>query len=273
MLHNPAEFVDRDAELRVFDRLLQDPHERVLLLYGSEGIGKSGLVHYLCRESRTRQLPFVLIDFRCDEQLAEEPCAVMRCLCQKIGGEFARHMLAVEQEARAAGTTASVQSGLAEAVAQLQAARTSNPGSGASIAGNVQVQHDFIGRDQIVINLPAQLLDPAAGPRLAEAQLEQRWCVEIRAAFRACLAAQPLLLFFDHYESAKEPVTHWLRRDILSLQIDEVDDDYAHLWITVAGRAVPLQEEIDMLARSWRGARSARCLTTPSGFFGWANAG
>jgi hypothetical protein len=56
-----------------------------------------------------------------------------------------------------------------------------------------------------------------------------------------------VVLFFDHFEEATEEVTYWLRRHVLGLHLEEAAE-FPNLWIIVAGRRVPFQDEVDQ----WR---------------------
>ena len=112
------------------------------------------------------------------------------------------------------------------------------------MSGEVHVQGDVIGGDKIIIrNLPV-IVDPAAGLRLAQEEVQTRRNVAFREALAAQLAEQRIVLFIDHYEEATQELGTWLYRHLLSLHLDGTDWS-ANLWIIVGGRRVPLQDEVE----------------------------
>ncbi len=87
MAFNREDFVDRDPEVRSFGRVLAHPTQRIFLLRGGEGMGKTDLLQRLRHECKGTAVKTVLLDFRYDDELTE-PRQVIDRLRERIGGCF-----------------------------------------------------------------------------------------------------------------------------------------------------------------------------------------
>jgi hypothetical protein len=222
--------------------------QRILLLQGAEGMGKSCLVQRLRHECRQRQLRTALLDFRSSAPL-DQPDQVIRQLRTEIGGVFARQLEQVETQIRQ--DFASVAA--APLLMNWLGGGGPAPAGGhrINLSGQVEVGGDVVGGDKITIANPTIVLNPNGGFDLGQAEAQTRRSTAFRAALAAALATEPLVLFIDHFEKASTEAKLWLRQHILGLHLEGTGngtDGFDKLWIVAAGRSVPLQEE----TASWR---------------------
>jgi hypothetical protein len=247
-------FVNRTAEISLLAEMLSDRDHRILLLHGPAGIGKTSVMGRL-RTSDTAALPLWL-DLR-DETAPHGAESLIIWLREKLGGVFAAQLAnaeaVIQRDMFGVAYEGALRQGLAAlsreektSVAETAAAApvTAPTRSAVTMSGEVHVQGDVIGGDKIVIrNLPI-IVDPAAGSRLAQAEVQTRRNTAFREALRALLAEQRIVLFIDHYEEATQELSEWLYRHMLSLHLDGVTW-CTNLWIVVSGRRVPLEDEAD----------------------------
>jgi len=228
------DFVNRDAEIKLFTELLHEPFG-ILILHGVEGIGKTRVIHRLRQVCSAPNVKAVLVDFRDKAQLAE-PEYVIRRLRERVGGTFAERLGQVE--------TRFQQEILGSTFSSLAAS------SSQTVAGRVNLYHsreihvggDIVGgaKISVTINLGGALSMNAR-------EIETRRNTALRDALKEVLAERSMVLFFDHFEDATTPVGEWLCQHILRLHLEEIGE-YPNLWIVVAGRTVPLQEEVEHLS-------------------------
>ena len=249
------DFVNRQAEIGLFKDWLDAHSQRILLLHGPNGIGKTSVLRRLRAGIGADGTQSPLVDFRADRTLSEGEHVIQR-LRETIGGAFAQSLAqaeaAIQQDLGSAlyGGPALVQ-GAAQAAALYQGAlyqgaaqATGSGAGGVWIPGQVKVGGDIVGGDKIVFNNSPIIVDPAGGLALMRDEVRTRRNTAFRAALAAANERQRLVLFVDHYEEATEEVATWLRRQVLGLHIDG-DGEFANLWIVVSGRKVPLQDEVD----------------------------
>lgn len=235
------QFVNREAPLAAFDGLLGHPSRRILLVQGLEGMGKSCLVQRLRYQCRQRQLRSALVDFRASTALGQ-PEQVMRALREEIGGIFAHRLEQIESQIGQDFATA--------AAAPILVNWLSGIGQGAggghqiSLSGQVEIGGDVVGGDKITIANPTIVLNPNGGAILGQAEAQTRRNTAFRSTLAAALEEGPLVLFIDHFEQASTEIKIWLRQHILGLHLDgDGNGRFAKLWVVLAGRSVPLQEE------------------------------
>lgn len=248
MTDDLGKFLDRDPEIAAFTGLLDHPDRRLLLLHGPRGRGKSRLLRQLREHCCDENTVSTLVDFEYEPSLTE-PDRVIDRLREQIGGRFDEEM--GEEEARIADTLAASRERslerLTEAVARGSRAGAGGAGGGAHIDGDVKAARDFIGRDQNVYFPNAKVeLTPGGGPAEADEEADTERNKAFRTALGNLQETQKVILFFDHFEKAKEPVRTWLREHVVTLHL-EGSPQFANVWSVIAGRTVPLQDQEDRL--------------------------
>ena len=240
MAYNFEEFVNREAEIGSFRRVLGHPSQRIFLVCGAEGMGKTDVLERFRQECRQSGLKSVLLDFRGDDELSE-PDQVIDRLRQRIGGDFAELLGRVVVKFM----EASPGRGLAELLASLQ----EGPSSSVHItdARDLHIGGDIVGGVKLVLQNSSVVVDPSGGAELRLRELETRLNTALPEALRAELARQKLVICLDHVDEATQPVASWVRHQVLRLLLEEADT-YTNLWIVVVGREVPMREQ----ANEWR---------------------
>lgn len=235
MFYNPADFVNRQSELETFALFMQSSVQRVLVICGEEGMGKS------CLLQQFRQHPLVLnrkisiLDFRDDPTLAQV-LGVIHGLRQQWQGEFDQALGEVElclQQEFYARQAASVPTQLAQAFAGSGVPMTGN----LTLSGSVQAENIVLGTN-IVISNSSLVLNPNRGADLVELELNFRRSNAFREALSHLATNQPLLLLVDHYDQANELVKQWLNKNLFALALDYTPT-FANLRIVVACQSSP----------------------------------
>ncbi len=245
MVSDPPDFVNRDAEIGAFTGLLAQPRQRILLVHGVPRIGKTYLVQRLHAYCRKQDVVSALVDFRSDRMLTRAD-RVVRRLRDQIGGIFAEQLGRAEaQILHDLGYTAATGQNTLTETDLTRLGLTGQGGGGVRLSGEVRVGGDLVGRDKIIIKNSSIILNPASGPALVEMEAESRRNAALRAALAALQAERRVVLFFDHFENATEDVASWLRRQLLSLQLEDAGA-CPNLWLVVAGCQAPLQDERDL---------------------------
>jgi hypothetical protein len=243
-------FLDRDEEIAAFKGILGHPDQRIVLLQGAQGMGKSWLLNDLKRLCGERGVTSVLVDF--SNPALAQPDRVIRLLGERIGGPFASAIGEAESNARrdfpgAEGGLASGARDLALGVPPGFGAG----GAGATVEKSVEVGRDFIGRDSITISNSPITIFPGNTLALASEVIEARQNSAMRAALRDLLRQRRLAIFFDQYDNATDTVKNWLRYQILAWQLDE-QDEFLNLWTIIAGDALPLLSDLVLSRRGVR---------------------
>lgn len=251
---NFQEFVNREEERAAFTALLGHRSQRILLLYGPSGIGKSFMLHYLKRDVSEPQTLISVVDLRADPSLSMAERLLAR-LREQLGGAFAEQLGQVElqiQQELLAGLGA--QAG--QSVAAGLAAGGQTPKGGVTVSGQtLKVGGDVVGGDKITIQNASIVLNPGGGGDLLRAEAQTRRNTAFRQALSVLLGERRLILFLDHFEEATQEVAEWARQQLLGPHLDGLEG-FANLWLIVGGQRVPLQEE----AAQWRHILRARQL-------------
>jgi hypothetical protein len=239
MAYNPEEFVNRETEIGSFRRVLGHPSQRIFLVCGAEGMGKTDVLARLRQECRQSGLKPVLLDFRGDDELSE-PEQVIERLRERIGGDFAAMLgnvvVGIMNDFYRVGLT------------DLVAALSQGASSSVQItdARDLHIEGDIVGGTKVVLQNSSVVVNPAGGPNLKQRELKTRLNTVLPEALRAEVAGQKLVICLDHVDEATQPVASWVRHQVLRLLLEEADA-YTNLWIVVVGREVPLRERADEL--------------------------
>lgn len=280
--HQPDQFVNRQAEIGEFEQLIAENSHRVLLIHGPEGMGKSGLLHYLIRQRSDRSMVQAFVDFRLKSEVCTLPETLIYHLGEQLGDLFFDLLDAIDAEEPVAQVQLNPQilsqidagalnQGLAQmkedvsqaVVRHMATAQSSvqnadtivNTSGGAYFEGDIETSGgDVIGRDRIDIDIAnnfflspaATLPDPAAGQQRSAARAARRRNRLFRKSLIDLLAAERVILYFDHCEEAEDAVCEWLIKELLEGYLDPLLDT-SGLRIILAGRSVPWQEDADNL--------------------------
>jgi hypothetical protein len=252
-------FLDREPELRDFASLLSRQQERILLLYGEKGMGKSCLMRRLRAECDAAGVLSVVVDFGSDYALCEDPDSIITLLQDRLGGAFADGVQAAEAKAQqdfaASGVASTASEALASAVqaalaSVLQAAlppANVAPASGLSVSGPLTVSGDMFGGHKIstdvTINNPQLITSPGGGLKYQQEKIAAARDGAFRPALKAFVAQQPLMLIFDHFEEAMKTVPAWLQNQVLGIHT-EGEGGFSNLWLLVSGDRVPFQDRL-----------------------------
>ncbi len=240
-------FLDREDEIGAFTRLLSHSKRRILLLYGLKERGKTRLLHQLREDCCDEHTLSTLVDFRIEKTLTE-PDSVISRLREQIGGRFDREMGQAEYRIRQelAAVPVSQPASFAEALAAALPAQARGSTGGVHLSGidKVQVGGSIVGGHQVTLRDCTFISDPGAGPEKASDQIENQRNIAFRAALKNLQAEQKVVLFFDHFEDATGRVPAWLQEHVLTLHL-KGSDEFSNLWSVIAGRRVPLQDEVD----------------------------
>lgn len=243
-----SQFVNRESPIAAFESMLGHRSRRILLVQGREAMGKSCLVQRLRYECHQRQVRTALVDFRRDAALSQ-PEQIILTLREEVGGVFARQLEQAETQLRQDFAPVAAAPLLTNWLAG--ASQGAGGGHHISLAGQVEIGGDVVGGDKITIANPTVVLNPSGGFDLGQAEAQTRRNTAFRAALTAALGEGPLVLFFDHFEQASSAAGLWLRRQLLGLHLEGGGNGaggFDKLWVVVAGRSLPLQDEIT----SWR---------------------
>lgn len=250
--HNLKHFVNRETEIDSFVFLLADAEQRIFLLHGEEGVGKSCLIHLARRDHARREMQAVFVDFRQSRRLGAEPDAVIHFLGDRLGPPLSSALEpfldAPPPALPDAEALAQWEQTLTRSLAQAVAAARSAAGSGLSIGGNVEIEGgDLVVGDKFVFQLPPLLTHWGDSRRAGQERRAQARSQSFQRALRMLSDQQPVILYFDHCDEAEPPVRAWLEKELVGLLFDPVETT-ANLWIVLIGRQMPLQAEAQALA-------------------------
>ena len=239
------EFVNRKAEIDTFSQLLAHRRQRILLLHGLPGIGKSCTIRRLRRVCRNHpNLLTALVDFGSRRPLSQVK-QVMEHLREQIRGPFAQQLAQVElQIQREFGGLM----GMAPSAETFSSMFSTVGDSGnVFLSGQVSVGGDVVGGNKLTISNSSLIFNPAGGTAFAQSEIDTRRNMAFRQALSSLLMKQKVVLFVDHFEKATEEVAAWLQQHLLEPLL-EGEEEFRNLWLVIAGDRVPLQDE----AYRWR---------------------
>jgi hypothetical protein len=243
-------FLDRDTEIATFRQMLDHSENRILLLQGPQGMGKSWLLNDMRRICHECGVASVLVDF--SSPVLAQPDRVIRHLRERIGGRFAERISEAEMRLQrdfsiTDGSLAYQARDFVRSVPMgLQAA-----GAGAAIGSSVEVGRDFVGRDAITISNSPITIYPGGSAALASEEIEARRNITLHDALIDLLKQQRLVIFFDQYDNATDLVKQWLRYQVLAWQLDGLEE-FRGLWTVIAGESLPLSDDISHGQRTVR---------------------
>lgn len=248
-----GEFLNRIQELEDFGRLLNQPDQRLLLVHGRMGRGKTYLFKRLRAIARRENMYLVVVDFRRARQQKtplDEPDEVIDRLRQRIGGAFAARMEETEDELRSRPVVYGVEP-------TVESAQRWSPGAGRRspmpppvnlTAETINIGADYVGRDKVMIQGSSVTMNPAMGRQLEQREVLTRRNTAFFEALKALLQEhERVIMFFDHFEEATGAVSRWFKAQVLEHYYED-PGRLANLWIVMIGRTVPLLNEID----EWR---------------------
>lgn len=241
------EFVNRKVEMNAFSQLLSHRRQRILLLHGEPGIGKSCMMRrlrHMC--GNHANLLSALVDFGGRRPLTQVK-QVIEYLREQIGGSFAQQLAQVElQIQREFGGWM----GMAPNSDTFSSMFASVPGGGSGnvfLSGQVSVGGDVVGGNKLTISNSSLVFNPAGGTAFAQSEIDTRRNIAFGQALSSLLRKQKVVLFFDHFEKATQEVATWLEQYLLEPLLDG-KEAFRHLWLVMAGERVPLQNQ----ASRWR---------------------
>lgn len=242
MTCNLQEFVGRSHEIGLFDALLEHPTQRVMLLHGVGGIGKSCLLFRVRRDQRRNaQAPLTaFLDFRADSTLSQNEMIVRR-LREQLGRVFDLHLGTAETEILRDLAAMPATPDLAAVLPDAKA-----PAGSLSFGGNVSAQ-DIVAGNKITISNSTLIFNPDQGRDLLNAEIEQRRNRAFRQALLELVKTEKVVIFLDHFEVAGKVAQRWLLEHLLGLSLYDADL-CPNLWIVVGGQQLPFLDQVSQ----WR---------------------
>lgn len=243
MAYDLDEFVNRKVEMNAFSQLLSHRRQRILLLHGEPGIGKSSMIRRL-RGLCPNHANFLsaLVDFGGRRPLSEVK-QVIEYLREQIGGSFAQQLGQIELKIQRefGGLMGS------QTFSSMFTPVAGSGGGNVFLSGQVSVGGDVVGGNKLTISNSSFVFNPAGGTAFAQSEIDTRRNMAFGQALSSLLLKQKVILFFDHFEKATQEVKAWLEQHLLEPLL-EGEDAFRHLWLVMAGEHVPLQNQ----ASRWR---------------------
>jgi hypothetical protein len=195
----------------LWQALRQQSNQRILLVAGVQGVGKTYLLGEYKAECAAEGVVCIQIDFA--DSANHTYLGLIRLVRNEFPSDDFAHLDEIIRQTRNLGRWESVPPAVLAPVASLPSLRPEQPGArsgGVDFAAPAEVGRDVAGRDINYIFQIIQRDDP-----VVQAEVQDR----ITGAFLECLAAytttQPIAFLFDSWELAPTAIRDWINARLL----------------------------------------------------------
>jgi hypothetical protein len=227
------DFVNREEQLATLRKIIrQERDQRILLIRGPKGIGKTYLLDECQAECEAEGTNCARVDFA--ERSDQNYMTIVLSVWNQLGPEGFEHLTQTIAETRALGAWETVPTAPAAVRVEHSAA---NPVPSGRRSGGVDfyeaatIHGDVVGRDAYYVTQIIQRDDP---------WVQQVIQADITAAFRDCLVelttTRMVAFLLDSWERATTDIRDWLCRNLLKWILDK---KLSNALAVVAGTEVP----------------------------------
>jgi len=216
-------FVNRDKEMSIFRQMLKKQSaKRIMTIRAAGGTGKSWLMARLQHECSCEEVSMCEVDFKSSRIL--DYLAVLRHTRDAYGARYFGAFTSLVNEYTQPHPPVQIGGGSASVSAKID------------VKDVIESKVEVAGRDIIVVKDNYLLLPETQSVPLS--QIREHVTAEFANCLRSFIATrqEPVVWFFDHFESASEEVVPWLYDEFL---MRTLDPEFNNLIVVIAGREVP----------------------------------